>query len=323
MSYQPPLKLTSKIVDLASKISENIGLLTAYSEQSENLYLRRVNRIRTIQGSLAIEGNTLSEAQVTAVLDGKHVIAPPREIQEVKNALKAYDMMDLWNPLSEKHLLKAHHILMAGLMDESGRYRSGGVGVIKGTEVVHVAPPAKRIPLLMADLLQWLKTSEHHPLITSAVFHYEFEFIHPFADGNGRMGRLWQSLILQNWKLIFKDIPVESLVHQYQAAYYVAIQHSTEQTDAAPFVSFMLERILDAMLIRTPQVTPHVTPQVKQLFEILKGEMGRDEIQQALGLRDRKSFRERYLKPALEQGFIEMTIPDKPHSRLQKYRIKG
>lgn len=323
MSYQPPFTITPAIIDLIAQISEQVGRLSV--QPIHDLRLRRINRIRTIQGSLAIEGNTLSETQITAVLDGKHVIAPPQDIQEVRNALLAYEQMHTWNATDEKDLLQAHQILMTGLVDECGMYRQGGVGVMKGKEVMHIAPPAKRVPLLMRDLLLWLKKSAHHHLITSSVFHCEFEFIHPFSDGNGRMGRLWQSLILQQWNPLFADIPIESLVHQHQADYYLAIQQSTEHIDAAYFVQFMLERILDAMSFPqdTPQDSPQDTPPVERLLHVLKGEMSRDALQQALGLLDKKSFRQRYLLPALAHGKIEMTRPDKPNSKFQKYRKKG
>jgi len=321
LSYQPPFSITPAIVDLIAQISEQLGRLSA--QPTPDLRLRRVNRIRTIQGSLAIEGNTLSEQQITAILDGKTVVAPPREIQEVKNAILAYDQMSQWQPDVESDLLQAHKVLMAGLIDECGVYRQGSVGVMRGSEVVHMAPPAGHVALLMADLLQWVKTSEHHPLVMSSVFHYEFEFIHPFADGNGRMGRLWQSLILQQWNPLFADMPIESLVYQHQQYYYHALQQSTEDSDSAHFIQFMLVRILDTISQFTPQDGPQVTPQVKLMLDRMKGEMSREELQQMLGLQDRKSFRERYLKPALEAGLIEMTLPDKPNSKLQKYRRKG
>ncbi|MDQ7003547.1 MAG: Fic family protein [Ghiorsea sp.] len=321
MSYHPPFNITPAIIDLIAQISEHVGRLSA--QPRHDLRLRRINRIRSIQGSLAIEGNTLSEQQITAILNGKTVVAPPREIQEVKNAILAYDKMNQWQADSEADLLQAHETLMLGLIDEYGVYRQSGVGVMKGNEVIHMAPPAGRVALLMTDLLQWVKVAEHHPLIMSSVFHYEFEFIHPFADGNGRMGRLWQSLILQQWNAFFADIPIENLVYQHQEDYYVALQQSTEHSDSAHFIQFMLKRILDAILQDTPQESPQVTPQVKLLINGIKGEMSREELQNMLGLQDRKSFRERYLKPALEAGLIEMTHPDKPNSKLQKYRRKG
>lgn len=320
-SYQPPYTITSTILNLVAQISEAVGRLTALTDAAKSLRLRRINRIRTIRGSLAIEGNTLSEEQITAILDGKRVIAPPREVQEVRNAIAAYERFEQWRPEHESALLEAHRILMAGLIDEAGAYRRGGVGVMAGDQVIHMAPPADRVQVLMADLLRWLDSSDAHPLITSSVFHYEFEFIHPFVDGNGRMGRLWQTLILTRWNPLFADIPVESLVFEHQAEYYQALQASTHQTDSTPFITFMLRMILDAVMTSSPQVTPQVTPQVRQLLEIIQGEMSREALQGALELQDRKSFRERYLKPALEQGLIEMTIPDRPNSRLQKYRL--
>jgi Fic family protein len=320
-TYGPPYTITSEILNHVAAISEAVGRLAVLSDQMKSLRLRRINRIRTIHGSLAIEGNTLSEAQVTAILDGKRIIAPPREVQEVKNALAAYDHFATWKPEMEKDLLEAHRILMSGLVDEAGRYRRGGVGVLAGQQIVHMAPPAGRIPQLMSDLFGWLSATDAHPLIVGSVFHYEFEFIHPFADGNGRMGRLWQSLILSRWNPLFADIPVESLVFEHQAEYYQAIQESTQQTDSAPFIAFMLRMILETMTSSAPQVTPQVTPQVGELLAVVNGDMGREALQSALGLADRKSFRERYLRPALDDGLIEMTIPDKPNSRLQKYRL--
>lgn len=318
----PPFSITPAIVSLMAEIGEAVGRLAAFGTDSKSLRLRRLNRIRTIHGSLAIEGNTLSEEQITAILEGKRVIAPPREIQEAKNAIKAYDLFTKWQPSTEKDLLEAHSILMSGLVDAPGRYRSGGVGVMAGQKVIHMAPPANRVPHLMSDLLKWLGSTDQHPLIASSVFHYEFEFIHPFEDGNGRMGRLWQTLILACWNPLFANIPVETLVYEHQPDYYNALQRSTKQTDSAPFIEFMLRMILDAVtMAATPQVAPHVTPQVAQLLKGLVGEMARETIQTALGLLDRKSFRERYLTPALADGLIEMTIPDRPNSRLQKYRL--
>ncbi len=194
--YRPPYTITQEILNRVAVISEAVGRLTAFTDPSRALRLRRGNRIRTIHGSLAIEGNTLSEAQITAILEGKRVIAPPREVQEVKNALAAYERFDVWRPEVEQDLLDAHRILMAGLIDEAGLYRCGGVEVMAGQQLIHMAPPAHRLPQLMGDLFRWLAGTDAHPLIASSVFHYEFEFIHPFTDGNGRMGRLWQSLIL-------------------------------------------------------------------------------------------------------------------------------
>jgi len=320
MKYQPPYTITPAIVNLVAEIGETIGRYTVLADQARALRLRRINRIRTIHGSLAIEGNTLSEAQITAILEGKRVIAPPREVQEVKNALAAYDRFDTWKPGAEKDLLEVHRILMFGLIDEAGLYRHGGVGVMAGQQVIHMAPPADRVPQLMADLFGWLATTDAHPLIASSVFHYEFEFIHPFADGNGRMGRLWQSLILARWNPLFADIPVESLIFEHQAEYYQAIQESTQGTDSAPFIAFMLRMILDTVTSSTPEAAPEVTPEVR-LLSVLAGEKTRQQLKEALGLKDDEHFRKAYLLPALDAGLIEMTIPDKPRSSKQKYRL--
>lgn len=318
---QPPYNLTTAIVDLVARIGEALGRLSAQQALASSLRLRRLNRIRTIQGSLAIEGNTLSEAQITAILDGKPVMAPPRDIQEARNAIKAYEQFEEWQPESERDLLTAHRLLMTGLLDHPGQYRSGGVGVMNGAQVVHMAPPASRVSLLMSNLLGWLGHTDAHPLIASSVFHYEFEFIHPFEDGNGRMGRLWQTLILSRWNPQLAHIPVESLVHAHQLEYYQALNESTRLAECTPFIEFMLRMILDALLANAPQVTPQVNPQVEQLLAVLQSEMSREELQALLGLQDRKSFRERYLQPALALGLIEYSLPDKPNSRLQKYRL--
>ena len=319
-SYQPPYTITPVILNRVAEISEAIGRLSVVTDQARALRLRRINRIRTIRGSLAIEGNTLSEAQITAILDGKRVIAPPREVQEVRNALAAYACFDTWRPETEKDLLEAHRILMSGLIDGAGVYRRGGVGVMAGQQVIHMAPAADRVPQLMADLFGWLIATDAHPLIASSVFHYEFEFIHPFADGNGRMGRLWQSLILARWNPLFVDMPVESLVFEHQTEYYQALQESTRQTDSAPFIAFMLWMILETIALPTPEVTQEVTQEVK-LLSAFAGEMTRQQLKTALGLKDDEHFRQTYLLPALEAGLIEMTIPDKPRSSKQKYRL--
>ena len=327
MPYQPPFSITNDVLTLVAAVSERLGQLHTWYDAEIDLRLRRINRIRTVTGSLAIEGNTLTEEQITALLDGKLVIAPPREIQEAKNALEAYERMAQWHPHHETDLLNAHKTLMLGLMDSAGMYRSGGVGVFAGNQVLHMAPPAKQVPRLMADLFQWLQTTPTHPLVASCVFHFEFEFIHPFADGNGRMGRLWQTLILSKWHPLFATLPVESLVYQHQAAYYQAIQDSTAQTDCAPFITFMLRMIRDALeRFDTAQAIAQVTAQADEQVQLLLNVMATQtyystqELMQLVGLTHRESFRKTYLKPALAQGVITMLLPDKPNSPKQKYR---
>jgi Fic family protein len=245
--YAPPFTLSNKTLTLVAKISESIGRLTVQQEQAKLLRLRKVNRMRTVQGSLAIEGSTLTQQQITAILDGKRIIAPPKEVQEAHNAINSYDALTQWQPTNPSDLLSAHLLMMAGLVNDAGMYRQEGVGVMSGEQVVHMAPQAERVPKLMAELLEWLESSDVHPLVASCVFHYEFEFIHPFSDGNGRVGRLWQTLILSKWHDVFINIPVESMVHQHQDDYYLAIRQSTQQTDSAPFIEFMLQMIFDAI----------------------------------------------------------------------------
>lgn len=236
MSYEPPYKITPKIIDFVSKISEAVGSFYAHEE----LRLHRINRIKTIRGSLAIEGNTLTTDQITAILDGKPVIAPINEVQEIRNAIKAYDLLDELNPNSIDDLLKAHLTMEAGLIDDAGRFRSKGVGVASGEEIIHYAPPAERVPQLMQDLFKWLNETEEHPLIKSCIFHYEFEFIHPFSDGNGRTGRLWQTLILSHWRSVFKNLPIENIVYKYRKEYYNAIAISGGEDGCTPFIEFVL-----------------------------------------------------------------------------------
>ena len=325
MKYQPPYTITSKIIHLIAQISESIGRLTALIQIEDSLKLRKANRIQTIQGSLAIEGNTLSTEQITAILNGKPVIAPPKEVQEVRNALKTYEEIHNWRPEHELHLLQAHQTLMAGLIDEVGQYRHGGVGVMSGDRVVHMAPPANQVHRLMGELLHWLAEGNEHPLIKSSVFHYEFEFIHPFADGNGRMGRLWQTLILSQWNSIFLNIPVESLIYQNQKAYYDALQTSTDRSDSAPFIEFILQMILDAIVASriSDQDTVQVSDQVKRLIEKMEEkEYNLSELMSLLDLAHRATFQKNYLNPALDAGLIERTLPDKPKSPKQKYKLK-
>ena len=211
MNWKPPFTVSAKALSLTAEIAALTERCKIRQEQDE-LHLRKINRIKTVHSTLAIEGNTLSEKQVTEVLNGKTVIAPLREIQEVKNALSAYDLASRLNPFSQADLLKVHQVMMSGLVGEAGKFRRSGVGVFAGKQAVHIAPPAERVPFLMKELFSWLKSAEDHLLIRSCVFHYEFEFIHPFADGNGRMGRLWQSLILSKWHPLFLHLPVETML---------------------------------------------------------------------------------------------------------------
>ena len=246
-TYVPPFTITDEITTLVAEIAEKVGHLTASAGQLPTPQLRRENRIKTIQSSLAIENNSLSLDQVTAIVEGKRVLGAPNEIQEVKNAIDAYELMLELNPYKEKDMLKAHKLMMTDLVRECGRFRTGGVGVFNGEVCIHMAPPAQRVPLLIGELLDWVKTTKTHPLISSCVFHYEFEFIHPFADGNGRLGRMWQTLLLMQWKPIFAWIPVETIVKDHQQEYYAAIMKSDHEASSTPFIVFMLGCLKEAL----------------------------------------------------------------------------
>lgn len=245
--YEPPFKITSKIIDYISRISEKIGEINSLKNRSYQIKLRKENRIKTIHSSLAIENNTLTIEQITAIIDGKRVLGSPNEIQEVKNAVQTYELLLKLNPYEENDLLKAHTLMMRDLVSLNGKYRTDGVGIFDGNNVVHIAPPADRVPSLMTDLFHWLKTSDFHPLIKSCVFHYEFEFIHPFQDGNGRIGRLWQTVILKDWKEVFAWIPVESLIKENQIEYYDTLKSCDHNADSSNFIEFMLSLLLKAI----------------------------------------------------------------------------
>ena len=245
--YTPPLTLTPALLSQVAAIAEALGRWSARQDAQPSPRLRRENRIHTIQASLAIEQNSLSLEQVTALFDGQRVIGPARDIQEVRNAITAYEALPRWDPANRQHLLEAHGLLMAGLIDAPGRFRSGGVGIYRGDQLVHMAPPASRVPALVGELLAWLASSDWHPLIVSCVAHYELEFIHPFADGNGRLGRLWQTLILSRWNALLAWLPIEEVIRSRQQGYYESLGQADRQGDLEPFVAYQLEAIHDAL----------------------------------------------------------------------------
>ena len=245
---KPPFAITNSILDKIAQIGELVGQVNAVAGLTTNPMLRRTNRIRTIYSSLAIEQNTLSLEQVTAVLSGKRVIAPPKDIAEVKNAYEIYEMMDSLNPYSVDDLLNAHAVLTRGLTEESGCFRSGPVGVVdKQGNILHFGTLPDYAPGLTMELLDWIKVSDIHMLIKSCVFHYELEVIHPFADGNGRIGRLWHTLLLKQWKPLFAWLPVESIIHDRQDEYYAAINRSNYEGESTAFIEFMLSAIQEAL----------------------------------------------------------------------------
>ena len=245
--YQPPFTITDKVMNLIIEIGELAGEVAITHQLSSNPTLRRENRIRSIHSSLAIEQNSLTIEQVSDVINGKRILGKPVEIREVKNAYEAYEIMQNLNPYLVKDLLKGHKILMQNLVNEAGMFRSKGVGVYAGTELIHAGTPPQYVADLITDLFIWLKESEYHPLVKSCIFHYEFEFIHPFADGNGRMGRMWHTLILSKWKDFFAWLPIETLIHERQEDYYQALNAANTQGESTIFVEFMLVAIKDAL----------------------------------------------------------------------------
>ena len=293
MQYEPPFKITSKAINLISEISEKIGEIQHFENTEHSVQLRKKNRIQTIHSSLAIENNSLTIEQITAIIEGKRVLGSPNEIQEVKNAVQAYELLLTLNPYKEQDLLHAHRLMMNELVNRSGKYRRDGVGIFDGRNVVHVAPPADRIPFLMGDLFQWLKDTDTHPLIKSSVFHYEFEFIHPFEDGNGRMGRLWQTVILKDWKPFFAWLPIETLIKEHQNDYYQALGLSDANSDSTAFIEFMLSVILDTIeaILKTEskitaKITTKITVNQQKIIQAIKDNpyITQEELAAAVGI---------------------------------------
>ena len=321
--YYPPFHTTDKITNLVAEICEQIGRITVLSHGNLNPHLRRENRIKTIHSSLAIEHNSLSLEQVTAIINGQRILGNPNEIREVKNAYDSYEIMLELDPYSIEDLLRAHEIMMRHLINENGKFRSGEVGVYNGEVVIHMAPPASLVSGLINDLFAWYQKSEMHPLIKSAVFHYEFEFIHPFSDGNGRMGRMWHSLLLGKWNEIFYWLPIEELIRSRQKEYYDALGKADKEADSSSFVELMLKIILET-LIETTVVGKTDSEDIGQKMLNIIGdeELSLVEIMDRLGYSHRPTFRKNYLNPALSQGLIVMTLPERPNSPKQRYKKK-
>ncbi|CQQ87497.1 Fis family transcriptional regulator [Yersinia enterocolitica] len=244
--YQPPYTITPTILNQVVEVGELLGRWATQAEQSSPL-LRKENRIRTIQASLAIEHNSLSTEQVTAIMEGKRILAPAKDIQEVRNAILSYENLPQWQSHRLTDLLTAHRLLMTGLVDTPGQLRHSNVGIYREDLLIHMAPPVNQLPRLVDDLLLWLQCTDIHPLIASSIFHYEFEFIHPFADGNGRMGRLWQTLILSEWRSELAWLPVETLIHNQQQEYYRVLGECDRASDCTAFIAFILDKIIAAL----------------------------------------------------------------------------
>ncbi len=324
--YTPPYEITSRIIELISVISERIGEINYLQDSPQNVRLRKENRIKTIHASLAIENNSLSIEQITAIVEGKRVLGNPNEIKEVKNSVQAYDLLLSLNPYDEKDLRKAHRLMMQDLVKRNGKYRKDGVGIFDGEKIVHLAPPADRVPALMSDLFAWLKASDAHPLIKSCVFHYEFEFIHPFQDGNGRMGRLWQTVILKQWKEIFAWLPVETLVKEQQKEYYNALGASDRDANSTQFIEFMLSLIANAIeeniksrqkvtakVTRkvTVKVSAKVTPNQQKIIDAIKENpfVTQEELVAIVGIARKNIIAN--MKKLQESGLIKRVGADK------------
>ena len=330
MFHKPPYTVTEKAADYLAKIVEAVTRLEFGTNFNRDIQLHRENRLRTIHSSLAIEGNTLSLGEVTAVLQGKVVAGRQEEIKEVKNAYEAYDKIMTFSPYSIPDFLKAHQLMTEGLVEESGEFRSGDVGVFSGETVVHVGARPQFVSQLIEELFNWAEASELHPVLKSAISHYEIETIHPFSDGNGRMGRLWQTLLLAKWNPIFAWLPMETVLYQNRSRYYQAIEDARTANDSGVFIEFTLSALLDIILLQERHQVEHQEkhqvelPRVQmEILELIKNKtLSRKEIFIAIGMAgDSRAFK-RHVVPLLNAGLIEMTISDKPNSRLQKYRLK-
>lgn len=324
--YIPPYAITNEMLTKISNIMEKIGKLDNYTTLDKTPYLRKQTKINSIHSSLAIENNKLTVEQVKDVINGKTVIGPMKEIQEVKNAYKAYEMLNDIDPYSINELKKVHGIMTYLTVDESGEFRKGAEGVFDGDKCIFVCPPPEMVNKLMSDLFKWLNDNKDtiHPLILSSIFHYEFVFIHPFSDGNGRMSRLWQNVILNKWKNIFEYLPIESQIHKYQKEYYDAIMTCNTNGNSNVFIEFMLdmiEKTLDERLNSSLPIIDNENININKLLSIMKENtpMTANEIMDKLGIKSKETLRNNYLDPAIKKELINLTIPDKPTSKNQMY----
>jgi Fic family protein len=328
---KPPYLVTDLIVNRIADIVESLAKLRADSSYAANMRLRKDNQIRSICSSLAIENNTLSLEQVTDVIEGKRVLGLPNEIREVKNAFQAYSQIATFEPYSVDHFLTAHNLMMSGSVSRAGKFRVSGVGVFNGEKLIHAAPKAELVPGHMKNLFEWAKTSGAHPLIKSSVMHYEIEFIHPFEDGNGRIGRLWQSVVLEKWNALFAGMPIETVVHERQSEYYSALASADNSGESTVFIEFMVAAIDDAIRIQIEHRVKHgaehrvkhneASRQDDILLALRSCALPRKDLFAAVGLAgDTRSY-QRHIVPLIEAGLISMTLPEKPSSRLQKYTL--
>ena len=324
--YKPPFTITNEILAYVASISEKIGRISAISNLESKPHLRRNNRIKSIHSSLKIEANSLSLGQVRDVINGKTVLGEQKEIQEVKNAYAVYERFSEIQPFSIKSIKLFHGIMTKYVVEESGDFRRGEEGVFNGEECIFMAPPAQFVPQLMDDLFVWMKEEKNsvHPLIMSSVFHYEFVFIHPFADGNGRMARLWHTAMLAKWKPVFEYIPIESQIEKFQNEYYEAIARCRVEGESTLFIEFMLsqiDKILDDVSAQVSEDNEQLSEYLKRLLDVMEYDVPytSNTLMEKLGLKSKEGFRRNYLRPAIDLNLIRMTIPDKPNSRNQRY----
>jgi Fic family protein len=316
----PPYEITNIILNLIASISEKIGEVNAAHLHKPPTELRKINRIKTIQSSLEIEGNTLTVEQITALLNNKRILAPKKDILEVKNAIAVYKIINELNPFDIKSLYKAHKILMTGLIDYPGKFRSKTVGILKGSKIAHIAPPGEMVKPLLIDLFNYLKKDNDLLLIKSCVFHYEFEFIHPFMDGNGRMGRLWQTLILKKYSPVFEYLPIETIVKQRQADYYTALGESDGQGKSTVFIEFMLKVIEEALeeLLKTRNIILRSEDRIALFQEKTGSEYFTRQNYMRVYKEISSATASRDLKLAVENGIL-LKSGDK---RMSKYKFK-
>ena len=325
--YIPPFEISNEMLQKVSDIMEKIGKLDSYSNLDKTPYLRKQTKINSVHSSVAIENNPLSLEQVKDVINGKLVIGEQKDIQEVKNAYKAYEMLKDINPYSIDDLKKVHGVMTFLVEEVSGEFRTSSEGVFDDNgNCIFVCPPGDRVNSLMNDLFEWLNENKDtiHPLILSSIFHYEFVFIHPFTNGNGRTVRLWQNSILYKWKDIFEYLPIESKIHKYQDEYYNSIALCHKNANSNVFIEFMLKMIdetLDEAISTSHLPITNETININKLLDVMESSkpMTATEIMEKLGIKSKETLRGQYLDPAIKQGLVSLTIPDKPTSKNQMY----
>ena len=325
--YIPPFEISNEMLQKVSDIMEKIGKLDSYSNLDKTPYLRKQTKINSVHSSVAIENNPLSLEQVKDIINGKLVIGEQKDIQEVKNAYKAYEMLKDINPYSIDDLKKVHGVMTFLVEEVSGAFRTTSEGVFdENGNCIFVCPPGDRVNSLMKDLFGWLNENKDtiHPLILSSIFHYEFVFIHPFTNGNGRMVRLWQNSILYKWKDIFEYLPIESKIHKYQDKYYNSIAECHKNANSNLFIEFMLKMIdetLDEAISTSHLPITNETININKLLDVMETgkPMTANGIMEKLGIKSKETLRKQYLDPAIKQGLVNLTIPDKPTSKNQMY----